>query len=416
MSTKKKPAPLRDQIIAFLQTRTEATAKQITASTTERDFPSRVTTELNRMRTDAIVECDRKPGKNELWYWLSQPAQSGNTQPAEVKITGSSTSGSTPLAEGAAVQLNPAPAAVAVSTAAPVVADVKRYPWPNSGTLAERIARVGGRVTPDGLVEFGTPMAVDAMLQHLLCDVDDTVLARISHLESALGDMRNRAELAENQRDSYLAGRDELRRELDEVRATLAPLTGGTLAVSDLSEADVAKKAAAVIEELRDAHRENLNMIAIASETLAPFASGDIDTSDMDLHELAEQAAARIAAKDTELLEQARVVVALRDTITQRNAELSNAQALVEKLEHLLQSARNEAEHLRAATGTADSVGYIVLPDLTTVIDIDRAKTAAAGVLEAFGGDPYVCAVVPVLKPRKAVVFDPADPSVSIAA
>ncbi len=159
--------------------------------------------------------------------------------------------------------------------------------------------------------------------------------------------LRDEADAAKRASESYLAARDELRRELDEVRATLAPLTGGTLAVSDLSEAAVAKKAAAVIEGLRDAHREQLNMIAIASETLAPLVSGDIDTSDMDLHEIAEQAAARIAAKDTELLEQARVVVALRDTITQRNAELSNAQALVEKLEHLLQSARNEAEHLR---------------------------------------------------------------------
>lgn len=133
MTTKKKPAPLRDQIIAFLQTRTEATAKQITASTTERDFPSRVTTELNKMRTDAIVECDRKPGKNELWYWLSQPAQSGNTQPAEVKITGSSASGSTPLAEGAAVQSNPAPTTAEASTAAPVAADVKQKRGFNAG-------------------------------------------------------------------------------------------------------------------------------------------------------------------------------------------------------------------------------------------------------------------------------------------
>lgn len=338
MTTYKKPAPLRDQIIAFLTKRTEANLKQIVAATTERDFPSRVTNELNKLRADAVVECAKKKGKNELWYWLSQPATNADAsvpQPAVGDNTGSRVAESMPPAADATVQPQPAPAATVPPTAAPAAEDESM----SDGTrvllnnLETQIAKVRSVIRDGARIR--------------LCDVGDTVLARISHLEDSLGDMRKRAELAENRSESYLAARAELRRELDEVRATLAPLTGGTLAVSDLSEADVAKKAAAVIEELRDAHREQLNMIAIASETLAPLASGDIDTSDMDLHELAEQAAARIAAKDTELLEQARVVVALRDTITQRNAELSNAQALVEKLEHLLQSARNEAEHLR---------------------------------------------------------------------
>lgn len=205
--------------------------------------------------------------------------------------------------------------------------------------------------------------------------------------------------------------------DLVKIRDTLLPLVFVRQDDGAPGAVACAERAADLLQRTRESNREMLNMIAIASETLAPLAGGDIDTSDMDLHEIAEQAAARIAAKDTELLEQARVVVALRDTITQRNAELSNAQALVEKLEHLLQSARNEDEDLRAdLAGAADSVGYIVLSDLTTVIDIDRAKAAAADMLEAIGGDPYVCAVVPVLKPRKAVVFDPADPSVSIAA
>ncbi len=66
-----KPAPLRDQITAFLAGREEATLKQIAAATTERDFPSRVTAELNKMRTDAVVECEKKKGKNELWCWLA---------------------------------------------------------------------------------------------------------------------------------------------------------------------------------------------------------------------------------------------------------------------------------------------------------------------------------------------------------
>lgn len=45
------------KIISFLLAKEEATAKQIAAATTERDFPSRVTAELNKLRTDAVVEC-----------------------------------------------------------------------------------------------------------------------------------------------------------------------------------------------------------------------------------------------------------------------------------------------------------------------------------------------------------------------
>lgn len=92
--TKRENAPLRDQIIAFLKSCDEATLKQIAAATTERDFPSRVTTELNKMRTDALVECAKKNGKNEMWYWLatSQDDQSGTSLSAVTKTPGSSAS------------------------------------------------------------------------------------------------------------------------------------------------------------------------------------------------------------------------------------------------------------------------------------------------------------------------------------
>lgn len=126
--TKRENTPLRDQIIAFLKSCDEATLKQIAAATTERDFPSRVTTELNKMRTDALVECAKKNGKNEMWYWLatSQADQSGTSRPAVTHNTGSSASvsASATPAEGAAVQPQPAPAAPAeVSTAGPAAED-----------------------------------------------------------------------------------------------------------------------------------------------------------------------------------------------------------------------------------------------------------------------------------------------------
>ena len=317
MTTHKKPAPLRDQIIAFLTKRTEANLKQIVAATTERDFPSRVTNELNKLRADAVVECAKKKGKNELWYWLAtaQADQSGDTQPAVVQNTGSSASAlpSTP-AEGAAVQPEPAPAATVPTTAAPAAADEN---YSLLGVIADIRAAVGD---PTGKL--------------MLSELAEHIRARFAELDATPATLRA-----------------ELKKADDELAEIQAALAGRVYIVGDLDElpsaAQCASRAAAVIDQLTSANRDHLNMIAIASETLAPLVSGDIDTSDMDLHEIAEQAAARIAAKDTELLEQATVVVALRATITQRNAELSNAQALVEKLEHLLQSARNEAEHLR---------------------------------------------------------------------
>lgn len=281
MKNRKSPAPLREQIVAFLKGREEATLKQIAAATSERDFPSRVTTELNKMRTDTLIECAKKKGKNELWYWLAtaQADQSGNTQPAVVENTGSSASAlpSTPV-EGAAVQPKPAPVAAALS-AAPVAEDEIM----SDGTrvllnnLETQIAKVRSVIRDGARIR--------------LCDVGDTVLARISHLEAALGDMRNRAELAENQRDSYLATRNVLRRELDEVRATLAPHAGGGLAGSDNSEAELAKQASALIVAKENERIEASLMLYEVRVLLADVIEcGDTDLNSMNAVEMARAA------------------------------------------------------------------------------------------------------------------------------
>ena len=41
-------------------------------------------------------------------------------------------------------------------------------------TLGERIAHVGGRTNAQGYIEFGSPMAVNALIQHVLRDIDCT--------------------------------------------------------------------------------------------------------------------------------------------------------------------------------------------------------------------------------------------------
>lgn len=256
MTTKKKPVPLRDQIIRFLLAKEEATAKHIAAATTERDFPSRVTAELNKLRTDAIVECEKKKGKNELWYWLAAKT-SGDSQPAVEQNTGSSAAddSNAPPAAGAAVQPEPAPEA-----AAPLSAD---------------------------------PVAVDE---------NYGLLGLIADIRAAMGDGAGQLmqdELVERVR--VVARRAAAYEDLEKTRAILQPLvyTGDPVHAPGLVEC--AQHAAQWIESLSDTNRDLLNMIAVASETLAPLVRGDIDASDMELHELAENVAAQLAGKDAEL-------------------------------------------------------------------------------------------------------------------
>lgn len=419
MSTPKKPAPLRDQITAFLAGREEATLKQIAAATTERDFPSRVTAELNKMRTDAVVECEKKKGKNELWYWLAAPARAvQNSQPAVEQNTGSSVAdvSATPAA-GAAVQPQPAPAAAATPSAAPVAADEND----------DRTDKDSLSVPPP---EYGTfILALDPKTRLAAAsDENYSLLGVLADIRTAVGDPDGRLmqdELVERVRTRFKAAA-AANADLDKIRDVLGQRIHSGDPGRLAAPVKCAEVAASLIDSLLYAQQDHLNMIAVASETLAAVADGPVDTSDMDLDKLAKSVVQKLESRDAELLEQARVVVALRDTITQRNAELRNAQALADKLEHLLHSARNEAEHLRAHTGAAEAIGYVVLPADSSgeITDyeadgaifepggeaaLDEAKRLAAQKVEDDECETAkICALIPVATAARRVVFEPA--------
>ena len=404
-----KPAPLRDQITAFLAGREEATLKQIAAATTERDFPSRVTAELNKMRTDAVVECEKKKGKNELWCWLAAPARAvQDSQPAVEQNTGSSVAdvSATPAA-GAAVQPKPAP----------VAADE------NDDRTDKDFLSVPPPEYDPRSVAFAPKTRLAAA-----SDENYSLLGVLADIRAAVGDPDGRLmqdELVERVRTRSKSAA-AANADLDKIRDVL----GQRIHIGDpgrlAAPVKCAELAASLIDSLLDAQQDHLNMIAVASETLAAVADGPVDTSDMDLDELAKSVVQKLEAKDAELLEQARVVVALRDTITQRNAELRNAQALADKLEHLLQSARNEAEHLRAHTGAAKTIGYVVLPADSSgeITDyeadeaifepggeaaLDEAKRLAAQRVEDDECETAkICALIPVATAARRVVFEPA--------
>ena len=332
MSTKTKTPvkPLRAQILDFFAGRAEATLKQIAAATSERDFPSRVTTELNKMRTDALVECEKKKGKNELWYWLASPSSAvPDSQPAVEQNTGSSAedASATP-ASGAAVQPQSAPAAAASLSAAPAAADDIPPPQydPNS-------------------VAFSASM--DAEQEQLRAHLH--LIGVLADIREAVGDPEGKLmqdELVDRVRAVAKQGA-AAHADLVQIRDVL----GQRIHIGDpghlAAPVKCAELAAELIDSLLGTNQDNQNLIAIASEKLAPLVPGYLDTSDMDLDEIAERVSAgvddlnaRMKNKDTELLEKA---ISIRDL----SSQLANQYALIVKLEGRLEFARNEAEYLR---------------------------------------------------------------------
>lgn len=68
---------MKTKIRAHLANVNEATAKQIAKAIDHEKYPTEVIKALSEMRTDAEVECEKKAGKgNEYWYWLTKAGDS----------------------------------------------------------------------------------------------------------------------------------------------------------------------------------------------------------------------------------------------------------------------------------------------------------------------------------------------------
>lgn len=65
---------MQEKITDFLSKTQEASAKKIAAGIGESDAQPSVNSALNAMRTNGVVECEKRKGKgNELVYWLAKP-------------------------------------------------------------------------------------------------------------------------------------------------------------------------------------------------------------------------------------------------------------------------------------------------------------------------------------------------------
>ncbi len=73
MNARDTTLPLRSLIAQHLSSVEDATVAQIARAVGQKDFPSRVVAELNAMRTDALIECERRGKSKDLSYWLAVP-------------------------------------------------------------------------------------------------------------------------------------------------------------------------------------------------------------------------------------------------------------------------------------------------------------------------------------------------------
>lgn len=386
MSTKKKAPALRDQILDFLRTHDEATLKQIAAATTERDYPSRVTAELNKLRIEAAVECEKKKGKNELWYWLAQATT--QPQPAVGKNAGSSASDDdSSSAEGAAVHTQSAPAAAVPPSAAPAAADVK----------------------PPRSVAFSASTRLEAEKDEK--DEKYSLLGVLADIRAAVGDREGHLmqdELVERVR-TIARSADSAYADLDTIRATLQPLVYTGDPAHAPGPVKSAQHAAQWIESLSGTNREQLTAITCASETLAPLVLGDIDTSDMDLQEIAQKVAAVVNAHDDELLEQAKTIVEQRALLESKDEELLGQVALVADLRAQL-AVMHAATHLPRQDGYKPAAYLVRAPKrrLRAYRNADSAQAAALAAARNGSGRGEVFALVPVGKAVRAAEWRPA--------
>lgn len=306
-----------------------------------------VRAELRRLAGLGQIEHIPGRGRYDGRYGLTTTgaAQREKPQPEVGKNTGSRASvPSSHSAEGAAVRPDPAPQPAAQPAVAVAEDESGRCVTHNPYTGAPRDPR-DIESDPMGLLIIDPRKPVKAASETAAPRTpgatEFSLLGVLADIRAAIGDPTGKIMLGE------LA-------EAVRARVDGAQMAGDT--VLDLQ---------AMLSERQRTVESLTSMIATASELLAPWVPGGIDTSDMDLEELATQV----------------VVTAADMTLEQERAadELRNARALVDKLQHLLDSKAHECEVLRFAAGVSDPqpiTGYLVRP--SGQMPVFRLKAAAA--------------------------------------
>lgn len=296
--------PLRDQITAYLSTVEEATATQIAKRTTEKDYPSRVLRELNAMRTDALIECGKLHKGPDLSYWLAQTKQA---EPAPEQKPATNR-----IREQADQRRQIIRAAIAGKA-------------PDIGPAAKDLAAACG-VTVPAIEQLVAPMLASGHVGKARNEGE-----RFYRLfDPAAAVAKPQPEVGKN------TGSDgsDLSGSKDSTEA---------VAVQEPAPPPAAATAAAGAED------ESVGLLAVISTIRASLPGGDrlmlTELAAAVREQFKRSQRAEALERDAAEVHSARKVIAKHDELL---AEVANAKALADKLQHLLDSKTHECEALRA--------------------------------------------------------------------
>lgn len=397
MNARDNTVTLRVQIATHLDAAGESPAGKIAKAVGKSDYPSIVVRELNAMRTDGLVECEQRGKKKELAYWLAVPlAQIVAAQQADAAPASTLPDGIKPGTRGALVwgalsggrELTGREIAAALKCPSSAV-DPLLSTYAKSGILDRQ-------KDADGIYRYRQPTSaaphpeVGQNTGSSASDVTSTTTpaeGAAVHQPAPAAAAPSAAPAAEDDTDeemppadpALLASANRMLCERMEgvahaLRGSGLPGLRNVTASEDLQPHVAALTGAYQMAMAGSSGAGRVNSaIERASEVLAAvIESASIDTSDMDLEELAERAA----------------------------DQLRNARAMNAKLEHLLQSARNEADHLRRHTGAAAApAGYIMTASKRKprrITKPETAREAAISAIRAGAQRAEVFALVPV--------------------
>lgn len=381
MSNTNPTMSLRDSISAHLESAGEATQAQITKAVGMADFPSRVIKELNAMRTDALIEAERRGKGPELTYWLVAIDTPQDRRPEPAPPAATSTPPAEPtrgkqdrrIALQAIIQGRTLADAIATRDAAATLGctpegvlwilrheeavgrakrlhekDGKRGLWIYDPRTTPHTQPAEVKITGSS-ASVSTPLSEGAAVQPNPAPVQ---LADVSPAAPVAADVKPKSRFNQGPRDRAASdATSSAPRAASTPPPPVQPDEGLLHIISKIR--DAIGDQSSMLSELPDRIRTLWAMMEQQAKNLdcihallADRVCGGIDPSDLGEVECAERAA--------------RMIDDLIAEIPQRDAELRNQKALVEKIEHLLQSARNEAEHLRRHAGqdAADMVNH----------------------------------------------------------
>lgn len=445
MNARDNTAPLRDQITTFLSDNTDGTMKTIAAATTDRDYPSRIVAELNRMRADGLIECERRGKGPDLTYWLAIPAQeAAHVLPLPKGIRSGVPAkvwralGDTPkTAADIAIELGIARASVDPALTSMHKMGVVFRQALSSGvygytTTAQPQPEVGKNTGSDGLADSATPstkaVAVPSNPAPEAASLSaDPVAADDRGRGQDATPLSDGADVWQSPEMQYLAPEDYV----------MPPAsTGPQYDPRSVSFNPQQDKAAAsdqetgllsIIADIRTAVGDPTGKVMLGE--LAAHIGKLLVDKDLELLQLGEALMARISIMeqavqelgasiyateedDFDLLELAR---AIADKVGAQREQIGNDRALIDKLERLLESARHEADHLRTHTPAASSpIAYLVMSAEGKIVghceDEPTTREAARRLLEVDGqaDSVLVCQLHPYLRARRTVAWEPA--------